>query len=469
MSRLFHGFVFLCLGAATLPAQEPVAEREAAYRDAAASVDEDLRSALDELAEVRERIAEEKPAIAAEANTIAANLREKRRRADLARTSRDAAEDEFEKAENDLKTWRDERNYLEGLLLDFRKTYESEQSLARNESERTLLDDRSTDGRLELVDRALARAENVGSAETVDGEALGEDGVVIEGTFVEAGPVGWFLADDASTSGLVAESPDLRPELVPGTADATAIGRLLRGEIASPALDPTLGTAAALTETETSLLRHIQQGGFWIYPILLLALVALVAAVAKWIQLMKIREVRPGTVQAVLEAVRRGEPQKAREALVTVRHPAGRLLDRGIQLTAPGQVRPRDEIEEALYEKYVEAIPPLQRGLPLIAIASATAPLLGLLGTVTGMIETFRLINIFGTGDAKSLASGISEALVTTEFGLIVAIPALILHALLSRKVQAIRNTMEMTSLAFVNGLPAAGGGPETRAEISSP
>ncbi len=69
------------------------------------------------------------------------------------------------------------------------------------------------------------------------------------------------------------------------------------------------------------------------------------------------------------------------------------------------------------------------------------------------MIETFRLINIFGTGDAKSLASGISEALVTTEFGLIVAIPALILHALLSRKVQGIKSAMEMTSLAFLNGI----------------
>ena len=68
------------------------------------------------------------------------------------------------------------------------------------------------------------------------------------------------------------------------------------------------------------------------------------------------------------------------------------------------------------------------------------------------MIETFRLINVFGTGDAKSLASGISEALITTEFGLIVAIPALILHALLSRKVQGIKATMEMTSLAFLNG-----------------
>ena len=114
----------------------------------------------------------------------------------------------------------------------------------------------------------------------------------------------------------------------------------------------------------------------------------------------------------------------------------------------------RDDVEEALFEVFLDAQPSLKSGLPLIAIASATAPLLGLLGTVTGMIETFRLINIFGTGDAKALASGISEALVTTEFGLIVAIPALILHALLSRKVQGIKSQMEMTSLALLNGAP---------------
>ena len=71
------------------------------------------------------------------------------------------------------------------------------------------------------------------------------------------------------------------------------------------------------------------------------------------------------------------------------------------------------------------------------------------------MIHTFKLINVFGTGDAKSLSSGISEALVTTEFGLVVAIPALIMHALLSRKISGILAATEMASIAYVNGLKA--------------
>ena len=78
---------------------------------------------------------------------------------------------------------------------------------------------------------------------------------------------------------------------------------------------------------------------------------------------------------------------------------------------------------------------------------------LGLLGTVTGMIKTFKLITVFGTGDARALSSGISEALITTEFGLLVAIPTLLMHAILARTAKGVLASMEQTGLAFVNGL----------------
>ena len=81
------------------------------------------------------------------------------------------------------------------------------------------------------------------------------------------------------------------------------------------------------------------------------------------------------------------------------------------------------------------------------------SPLLGLLGTVTGMISTFHLIAIFGTGDAKLLSGGISEALITTEAGLVVAIPLLLLHAFLSRRVRAITEGLEKSAIRFINTL----------------
>ncbi len=129
--------------------------------------------------------------------------------------------------------------------------------------------------------------------------------------------------------------------------------------------------------------------------------------------------------------------------------PVGPMLSQGVKNSG----EPRELIEEVLYENILETRPKLGKLLPIIATTAAIAPLLGLLGTVTGMINTFNLISLFGTGDARVLSSGISEALVTTEFGLIVAIPALIIHALLSRKIKTILGDMEKYALIFSNGL----------------
>jgi biopolymer transport protein ExbB len=104
-----------------------------------------------------------------------------------------------------------------------------------------------------------------------------------------------------------------------------------------------------------------------------------------------------------------------------------------------------------MYEKMLDTRLKLQSYLPFVALAASAAPLLGLLGTVTGMINTFKLITVFGSGDARTLSSGISEALVTTEFGLIVAIPSLLLYAFLSRKARRLTDLMEKTAVSFLN------------------
>ena len=216
--------------------------------------------------------------------------------------------------------------------------------------------------------------------------------------------------------------------------------------------DPTMGMAQALNKKDGSVLAHIKKGGFWIYPILIIALVATSAALFKWLQLLRIRAIRPSMLRKVIDEVSKGNLSEAKSRIERRSHPAYRALRRAIEM----ENKSPEDVEEALYEEYLRTQPRLERGLSWIAIAAATAPLLGLLGTVTGMIHTFKLINVFGTGDAKSLSSGISEALVTTEFGLVVAIPALIMHALLSRKISGILSAIEMASIAYVNGLKAS-------------
>lgn len=450
-NRVTSAILPCLIGILPVAAEDPTAD-QAAYAKAAASIEADLAREIEALAELRAAIAREKPPLAKETAAISAELRDKQRRADLANQERDALIHDLNTLASRVKIWRDERDSIDGLLTEFRKSQEAQlplaETIAMGDAFRAA--DAGIEGKLGLAEAALHRLTTAGGPRKRDGEALGPDGVTRPGMFVHVGPASWFVGIDDSLAGLVLENRQLRPEVVTGTANAADIHDLASGKAASLPFDPTLGAAIALQEHQNNWIGHFRSGGVWMWPILIIATVATAAAIRKWLQLARIRELRPGVVREVLAGTNAGRPDQADAVLSGVTHPAGILLRRGIEI---GGRASRDEVEEALYEKFLEILPSLQRGLPLIAIASATAPLLGLLGTVTGMIHTFELINLFGTGDARSLSSGISEALITTEFGLVVAIPALILHALLSRKVQAIRSTMELTSLAFVNGL----------------
>ncbi len=96
-----------------------------------------------------------------------------------------------------------------------------------------------------------------------------------------------------------------------------------------------------------------------------------------------------------------------------------------------------------IHQCTMEVRRPLRRNLSLVAILAAIAPLLGLLGTVTGMITTFNVISIFGTGNARAMAEGISEALITTQSGLLVAIPGLFMSNYLARRAAWLENTLD--------------------------
>ena len=123
-----------------------------------------------------------------------------------------------------------------------------------------------------------------------------------------------------------------------------------------------------------------------------------------------------------------------------------------LRKTAKGyQGQKYDVLEEILYETIIDVQVKLEKALPLIAVTAATAPLLGLLGTVTGMIGVFRQITNFANPENNELARGISEALVTTKFGLVTAIPSLIVHALLSRRALGLISAMESFSARLVH------------------
>ena len=123
-------------------------------------------------------------------------------------------------------------------------------------------------------------------------------------------------------------------------------------------------------------------------------------------------------------------------------------------------------MEGIVYEAILQESGPLDRFGSAILVIASISPLLGLLGTVTGMIETFDMITQFGTGDPKLLSEGISIALVTTELGLIVAIPALLIGSLLSAWARNIKRDMEHSALRIINVF--LGGGVDLE-EIADP
>jgi len=129
-------------------------------------------------------------------------------------------------------------------------------------------------------------------------------------------------------------------------------------------------------------------------------------------------------------------------------NPLGRVL----KVAADNPGLDAESLELKLHEAVLKERPSIESGLNLLKIIAMVAPLLGLLGTVTGMIITFQMITLFGAGDPKAMAGGISQALITTVLGLVVAIPTVLMHTLVNGKAQGILHVLEEQSAGIVAG-----------------
>jgi biopolymer transport protein ExbB len=216
-------------------------------------------------------------------------------------------------------------------------------------------------------------------------------------------------------------------------------------------MDVTLGNARKVDSIQETWWEHVQKGGPIMIPMAVLAGTALLVVLLKWLSMAFVRRPSRRQLTQLLAALEGGDQATAVEIAGAMRGPGGRMLAAGA--THLGQ--PRELIEEVMFEKLLTARLKLQSWLPFVAICATSAPLLGLLGTVTGIMGTFALMTEFGGGDPKVLSSGISEALVTTENGLVIAIPSLLLHAFLSRKAKGLTDGMEKMAVQFMNHMRA--------------
>lgn len=205
-------------------------------------------------------------------------------------------------------------------------------------------------------------------------------------------------------------------------------------------------------EVVYGLFGFFQKGGLFMYPILFVFAVGIAISFERWIQLGRVKSENRKAWNIVQPMIAEGDYVKARAVVEKGKSTIARMLSMGLE--RQGAVRRREDIEIAMEESLMEIIPQLERRTPYIALLSNIATLLGLLGTIMGLIEAFTAVaNANPAEKADLLSASISVAMNTTAFGLMAAIPLLLLHAKLTSTTGQIIDSLEMASVKVLNSI----------------
>ena len=431
---------------------------------ARSDVDQKLERSLSDLSSTRERIAREKIPLSKAVSGLEREVLVLRQKRDELQKVRDSRTIDLSTLRQQVQSLEGQEEFVNSRLNEFIRDFEGRLNISETAAfegitgEAKLAEQNvnlDTEGKrqkqIAVVEAALTRLGDQLGGRIFEGEATSPDGVLTPGKFIAIGPTVFFASNDGSVTGLVESqlnSADAHVVSLPaGYSDG--IAQLASTGSGTLPLDASLGKALRVEKARKTLFQYMQQGGAVGYVIIALGVIALLLSAFKTREIASFEVAEPKEVDGVLSALAKGEGEIAQQKAKAVPGIGGEMLLTGVEFAH----EKRGVLEELLFEKILRVRPTLERFLPFMAITAAAAPLLGLLGTVVGMIRTFQLITVFGTGDAKSLSSGISEALITTALGLIVAIPTLILHGALSRMAKRKLGLLEELSVAFVNGV----------------
>lgn len=199
-----------------------------------------------------------------------------------------------------------------------------------------------------------------------------------------------------------------------------------------------------------TIVQFFQTGGAFMYPILIVFAFGVAICIERFIKLSGIRKANKAVWDSIYPMLDQGDFNTARDSLANNETTIASLLNMG--LSRQGSVRRRDDIEIAMEESMMEIIPTLEKRTPYIALFANICTLLGLLGTIMGLIEAFTAVaNADPAEKADMLSASISVAMNTTAFGLMAAIPLLITHAMISSKTGEIIDSLEMASVKTLN------------------
>jgi len=260
----------------------------------------------------------------------------------------------------------------------------------------------------------------------------------------------FFVAKDKGFEGVAtfAETGTSLPTVVAIQGPTGDIGTTISNGKGTLPLDGTMGKAIEVAAAQETLMDTIKKGGVVGHAILGLGAISLLIALFKLYEVTRFQVPSRSKINAILDDLLAGKHDAAKKTAAGISGQAGDLVRVGVDRF----YEKRRVLEEAMFEKLVVIKPRLERFLPFLALTAAAAPLMGLLGTVLGIIKTFKAMALYGTGNAKSFSAGISEALITTAEGLIVAIPVLVLHGMMKSLVKSKFSEIEGVGIALING-----------------
>jgi biopolymer transport protein ExbB len=427
---------------------------------------ERLRTASSELTQTRERIAQEKAPLlqktrTAEDRIIAAEMETTR-----IETARDQSQETRRKILREAESLRKNEGYVNTLAHDGLKAFgdglapgegqwltDPIEALQQKLEDQTKTADATT--AMEAADFLLERVQqSLGGYAAAGNAMVGEHNQVVKGTFAFVGPESYFRQDRDGAVGTVRTREGAAFPVVYflPSWDASAARSFFEGQPGTVMADASAGKALQLRQTKGTVWQHIQKGGIVAYAILGVGLLAALMTLQKIRDLTQMRVDKPEAVENFLVLVADGSIAAAQQAAGSLQATTRELFTVGLRHVH----KPKAILEEHLYAVVLRQRLHYERWLPLLAVIATAAPLMGLLGTVTGLVRTFALITVFGTGNAGKLASGISEVLVATELGLMVAIPTLVAHGFLSHRIQKCLSLLERYALEFATAAQSA-------------
>lgn len=326
-----------------------------------------------------------------------------------------------------LESWQNQNSYQQNLLQQFLRLHSPAEANARANSAVVPIEQK-----LNQVADITEQVESWFEPSFSTTELVLESGQIAKAELISFGPTHWMLANNQAYRGEVVNGEWVVQHQLSQPINEALIN-LQQGQPATLSFDPSF---SKLTQVpQEGLIDHVYKGGVWIMPILAFALVALLIAIARGVTLWSLPKVHLYSPSSLIELIQGNtEPNalgKMQMALLNIAKQSRTDLER----------------DDQLFQQLQQDKVTLEKRLTAIAITASVAPLLGLLGTVSGMIETFRMMTIFGSGDPEVVSGGIAQALITTEMGLVVAIPALVIHAILSRRAKAYYSQLENFAL----------------------